>query len=836
MVWDKPILAAAVYLFVFFASAAHANDPYWDEYKFDAKGHFKLVSVEHNQSGPYDRCTFESARGEISGTCTYANGQETGFASGSVKWNEPPDTAAEGQPYLVNVALSSYEEGVYYGYSQSMIGVDSSSGYCTSFQDIGTDFSIPQVYAKHYDKGSISKTLEYRFPTFYKPWICNPRSTAEDNEGQAGEIMRRAATKKGTYFFNMTIYVEAVGGKDTYVYLYEWVPGVADETGELSGRITDGHNDPMPYMNLTFSFLGKDYQTFTDEAGNYKIPDIKGFTPDMKNPSAGVLTAWAQYVRDGVNYFSLYDEISNKRMLVLQKRFLLRDASDKVQSLDFSVPAPAGIYRAKKGEPGTANLAWLKEDEEIASNSQLTNLFHMAPVYYYTANALDFDLTILEADVGYKLPVDIFMGGNGGTFYSRPTSYIAIDIGDLGYSSSDRPRNREYHEFSHHLLFSQWNGEGLRTGTDKNHDGFLNSNTADSYTEGFAEFMSLAIADYTNNENDPAPSHIYAGFGSLENNIKPWEARGYNEELAVAGVLWDIYDDENDDGDKISIPAKDLWNVLKVKRSNFYDYAKALKEAYPDKAAGIDKILIAHGFFADSYVGNGTRDGFEPYKDANNDGSYSAGEYFVDYGINGTRTAITWDNKGEVGRAANYQRPDRGKAVEVPGAFLSVSDMRVAQYEVSVHFNKASHGKDYSYTVDQRGGLIYVQPLPESADATITIRPLSEGFTAAKEYTITNAAYKQQFLAADGAPSFASYDFALAQTSAAAPSMPSLADEKGKMAASKWGTDAGYDVTTQKTGERGAPPISSGGSLPCLPALIPVLALGAAFARSVKIK
>lgn len=829
MAWDKRALAALISIFVFLVPATYASDPYWDEYKFDAKGHFQLVGVTHSQSEPYDRCTFKSAQGGISGTCTYQNERESGFASGSVKWNEPPATAKEGEPYIVTSALSSHTEGVYFGYAQSGIAIDSNSGFCTSFHDIGTDFSIPRAYAQQYDEGESTKTLEYRFPTFYKPWICNPLSTSEGNPGQGGEMMRLAATKKGVYFFNMTIYAETVGGKDTYVYTYEWVPG-GESGGDLSGRITDGHNDPMPYMNVTLEFLGKNYASSTDEAGNYKFSNIAGFTPDAKNPSAGVLTAWATYWRDGENYFAIFDEISQNRQLVLQKKFLLRDSSDKTQNLDFSVPAPAGVYRAKKGEPGTANLAWLKEGEEIASNSQLTNLYHMAPVYYYTANAVDFDLAILEAEIGYKLPVDIYLGGSDGTYYSRPSSSISIDIGDLAYNSQDRPRNREYHEFSHHLLFSQWNGEGLRGANDANHGGFINSDTADSYTEGFAEFMSLVIADYTNNENDPAPSHIYAGFGSLEDNLKPWERRGSMEELAVAGSLWDIYDKANDEGDTVSISIQELWPVLREKRANFLEYAKALKSAFPDKAAGIDKILLAHGFFADSYIGNGVRDQFEPFKDVNGDRNYSIGEYFVDYGINASRAAIAYDGKGEVGRATNYQRPNRGKAVEIPGAFIGVRDRSVSTYEVSIHYGKPSQGTDYSYLVDQRGGMIFVRPLPEGVDATITVRPSSAAYAAGSEYRITAAEYDRKYYAApESAPNFDSHDFKLTPTGASEPAAPELTG-----GALKWGRDRGYDVESSKAGKAGAPPLGSGGldiasalggKLPCIPALLAAFAL-----------
>ena len=816
MVWNNKLFAIATLLFVFCANFAHAEEGLWDEYKFDAKGMFKLVSVTHNAS-PYGQgCTFNSAQGAVSGTCTYENERESGTGTSSVTWNDPPTTGKEGQNFTITSEMASQTEGTYFGYTDSKLSLDSWAGDCTTFQDIGTDFSIGRVSAQHYEQGSATKTLNYKFPTFYKPWICNYMTLAENNQGQGGETMRKEAMRKGVYFFNMTVYASTVGGTDIYTYLYEWVPG-GSVSADLKGRITDGHDDTMPYINVTLEYLGKKYSTLADEAGNYVISGVEGFSPDKANPPSGVITVYAEYWRDGKNYFSLYDMLNNNNMLVLQKKFLLKDDSDTTQNLDFNVPAATGKYTLKSGEPGSEKVAWLKEGEEVASSSSLKNLWHYAPAYYYTANAVDFDLTILKANIDYKLPVDVFLASSDGTFYSRPTSTIHIDKGDIVYSSSDRPRNREYHEFSHHLLFSQWNGEGLRGATDTNHGGFINSGTGDSYTEGFAEFISLVIADYTNNPNDPAPSDIYAGFGSLENNYKPWESRGSSEELAVAGVLWDLYDKNNDDGDKVTIPIQQLWPVLMVKRANFLEYANALKAAFPEQAVGIDKILVAHGFFADGYVGNKVRDAFEPYIDANGDGAYTPGEVFVDYGIDAKRAAITYANKGEIGRATNYERPNRGKAVEIPNAFIKVNDARVSSYGVSVHFVRG--GTDYNYVTDLRDGKIYVQPLPEGVDATITIRPASGAYSAANEYTITSSEYLKKYYAApESAGSFDTFDFGLTSTGALDTAQP-FSD-----GSPKWGTDSGTDVKDASVGVKPSSLPLGGGislpSLPCLPGLI----------------
>ena len=346
-------------------------------------------------------------------------------------------------------------------------------------------------------------------------------------------------------------------------------------------------------------------------------------------------------------------------------------------------------------------------------------------------------------------------------------------------------------------MFSQWNGTGIRPQVDTNHAGFINSNTADSYTEGFAEFMALVIADYTPNSNDPAPSDIYASFGSLENNYKPWEKRGRMEELAVAGVLWDLYDKNNEGNDTLSIPIQQLWPVLSQKHDNFYQYTLALKAAFPDKADAIDKILLMHGFFADNFTGNGVHDAFEPFSDANGNGVYDAGEYFVDYGITANHPNILYTGKEQIGQATNYQRPNRGQAGEIPDAFIKVDDARVPFYTVSIHFANPSQGKDYSYTTEQRAGLIYLQPLPEGISATMTVTPDSQAYTSSAPFVITSAEYDKDYYAAPANQGYISkHDFALAPTgkaeTAAAVSVGS--------AAPAWGTDAGTDMEEKSTG------------------------------------
>ena len=101
------------------------------------------------------------------------------------------------------------------------------------------------------------------------------------------------------------------------------------------------------------------------------------------------------------------------------------------------------------------------------------------------------------------------------------------------------------HEFGHHLMADvfdnhlPWNRKLM-----KNHDGFKNPSTNDSWMEGFATFIAAWI------QRDmlelPAP-HIVRFDGrqplvvNLEENKLAW-SRGVGEEFAVAALLWDLID------------------------------------------------------------------------------------------------------------------------------------------------------------------------------------------------------------------------------------------------------------------------------------------------------
>jgi len=488
----------------------------------------------------------------------------------------------------------------------------------------------------------------------------------------------------------------------------------------LRGRVTDGRGNPMPFLQISVRYDGKDYPGPTDIKGDYQV-QIPGFTPDPASPKEVMLTADFSYERDGANRFQVCEP--RGPAIHFEKRFKLAQEADKTQNIDF------GNEAKTKG---------------------LGKLAHYAPIYYHLHEAVDFTITELKANVG---PVTVRVGGTGGTYYSGSSATIYIDASDASYSSTDRPKNREYHEYAHHIMYSTYGSWPDDPPGTVNHAGYINPSTSDSYCEGFAEFIASAIAKYS---GDPS-YYNYAGIAYLDFNYEPWDLRGNAEELAAAGVLWDLYDDTKDRGDDISLTLQEIWEVLKDKRNNFFDVYGNFTQKYPDKKEEIDAIFIEHGFFADTDVGNKQWDSLEPLIDTDWNGVHDPGETYVDLAAEYTTTIEngqpvlrmtkrpTWNKGEDVGRASNYERPDRRVAGRIPSAYLKVTDPQVRMYKVTVHINNPQDGQDFSYLVDVREGKIYLMPPPSKVDVTITVEPESQDYVTENLYQTTTAVYLRKF-------------------------------------------------------------------------------------------
>ncbi len=272
------------------------------------------------------------------------------------------------------------------------------------------------------------------------------------------------------------------------------------------------------------------------------------------------------------------------------------------------------------------------------------------------------------------LPLNVCIySSEEGTFYRRGANRkINIDVSDSAINSNDKPRNREWHEFGHFLQDSLYGIPSISAG-DRNHFGLANSNSIDSFLEGFAEVTSLFIlrqmkakgtccSDFSADKNgiyglgggqtdlengkfkSDTASFGYFDAGGIFHNVDRKDVRcvggklkdthgndvimhNSNEEFSVAGLLLDLLDggswyDEmknnviihgkDDDGFTFS-NWRDLFCLMKDKNiktiKELYD---ALRDKFKDDETRkkIDNIFIDHGFFQDKNF-DGVRDAQE---------------------------------------------------------------------------------------------------------------------------------------------------------------------------------------------------------------------------------
>ncbi|MBN2142981.1 hypothetical protein JW711_06670, partial [Candidatus Woesearchaeota archaeon] len=366
------------------------------------------------------------------------------------------------------------------------------------------------------------------------------------------------------------------------------------------------------------------------------------------------------------------------------------------------------------------------------SPTNLVNLEDKAVMHFHMSEVVEFYKDFLKADIDYKLPVNVVTHQTAeSTQYSPTTATIYIHMDDSDLADRNKPKNREWHEFSHHVMYSmyrQWPGP-TRAPWDRNHNGYANPSTGDSFTEGFAEFMPLVIAEHY---HYPSPA-VYPVGGSLEQNWRAWSRRGFYEELAVAGVLWDIYDVGVEGDDVLQMKFEDIWTVLKSYSKDFTEVYEEFGKKYPANKELFKKIWISHGFFVENQTGNGRHDGDEPFEDLNSNYVKNAGEPHIDLADNGTNRKMVYDGYEKVGPASNYLRLNRRNSVMDPAGNVKV-DNNIPGYKVVVKF--ADHPEwDYEMTVDNNNGMINVPVPDEEYEATVTVTP--DGVSSSKPLVIT---------------------------------------------------------------------------------------------------
>jgi hypothetical protein len=430
----------------------------------------------------------------------------------------------------------------------------------------------------------------------------------------------------------------------------------------------------------------------------------------------------------------------------------------------------------------------------------------LGAIYYHTRQAWALSDRLFQT-LDYGLPVDVVgFSATNGVYWSGSMSYNPgrwpdpyINIEELGGASLiyelDRPDNREWHEFGHHVQADML-GDAAPSdpvGADSvNHRGYRNVTTTDSWAEGFAEFYSLLTGREIAGKAEKPEPHLYrwnidGGYSNLEGNYRANSVTWWDEEFAVAGLLWDLVDPvdladasvmtgtnhiRTTYADCIELDWRTLWSYFPqdytgktalspVATAQGYGYLFDIKHLYDvlalngvglDKSRGgamtdLDELFAAHGFFSDISPMNA---------------AFDAGETV---GLTGYRA---WSFNEEGVAVQVPERPDRRDREPVPGSYVAVSavdaetgaPLDARDFLVEVRFAPPFEHYSYSFTEHAAtAGRLYFYGADPQYETTTTITPLVAGHAAAP-VSITNSYYIQQ-MATGPTDYFTEADFTL---------------------------------------------------------------------------
>jgi hypothetical protein len=394
--------------------------------------------------------------------------------------------------------------------------------------------------------------------------------------------------------------------------------------GVISGVVEDGHGHRLPKVTVMQMWDFNDGRgpfriasTHTDNQGLYQITSSQ-ITVPMPPGTRGFLVV---ELSDEDRIIEIRDESVSLASIVSCE---FGDVPRTEAAMEwFEIQTDADLNR-NLIFPATASLALpLPNGLQYQPGHSDDN----AITYYYAYLAVMFYRDELGVTFGFRgdcvhTPLLIRTWSPDDTAYHNDTplwsrdDYISIKTDDSSFDDRDAPKNREWHEFSHYIMTEVYNdarvmecsaeenddlngngniepneysdvNQNLAFDNDGNHgpvtgphvaannDYFNNLATTDSIVEGFAEFMGCVIADWAqkNNwhyRNDNEPPHHYP----VSNSYRIEEERNTDskqEEICVASILWDFYDDFNAaEKDQIQVPIQTLWSIIKSK----YEFPK----------------------------------------------------------------------------------------------------------------------------------------------------------------------------------------------------------------------------------------------------------------------
>jgi len=548
-------------------------------------------------------------------------------------------------------------------------------------------------------------------------------------------------------------------GVDVYRGIYQNETG-SDGIGDTPRLINAQNQDQYPLMTPSARIYGKIIfeGTTGTTATEYKIGGVEVHLTRGYDYLETVYTDL-----DGNFYCSTNGETSELKLIIVLKdkddiikvydferdpsfpAFLRTPAFQAETSFTVNITMTIDAHNAiTYGFNGTSFDPQVPDDTNVGAD----RFAHLAVIYHNTYTAVLFATSYLGLTLDYALPVDVrafspvpatcykpyeewFDPTDGGWYPNDapgrihfPASTININAAMSYWNDPNAPDNREWHEFAHHIMAdSLICGENQLSRpqfNDSNHRGYFNAFSTDALVEGFAEFTPMLIADAMKGDSEPS---IYGAQPVLnfEVNYPVWEVipravsylvtgedqyltvdGGGLEELAVASILWDIYDgvDATDNDNVGPFPVIDIWNRLITLTSpnpTVYDLYNSLQELPRINIPDLDTVFVAHDCFIDAN-GNCMFDAGETigktswgwwWNDADGDGEYNPNDERVllvsgvanDTIVNVLNRYYTVDPNGvgvdpdiignaPVGHFIRFGWIDRRALPPIPGSFI----------------------------------------------------------------------------------------------------------------------------------------------------------------------
>lgn len=267
---------------------------------------------------------------------------------------------------------------------------------------------------------------------------------------------------------------------------------------------------------------GKSVETSTDDEGYFEIPG-KDFEMEII----------FKYI-DDKEYFYIYAGKDADEPLKL----VLPVENGKIKEMQ--VFAFGG--KAKLDDSGLEDVKDLNFEQCRHVGGEMSSSICR---YIHLTEALEFYRAL---GVKFDNPVNVytFVSTPKKGFYYYKDHTIGID-GKWSYIKNEWRPFLDYHEFSHYAMHSLY-GKAFEdvAETELNHGGYANPRTGDSFQEGFAAFMPTVIANHYGRwwagAGEKGASLYPITAGGLEMNYMAWDCQGVAEEFAIAGILWDLLD------------------------------------------------------------------------------------------------------------------------------------------------------------------------------------------------------------------------------------------------------------------------------------------------------